>query len=108
MSWKVYARFEPMLAGHSIYLIHEGFEGRGIVKTIELETLGRHGAVVSGSQQVIPPDEVEEFLRACMDAAWELGLRPTGFKDHTNELTAVRYHLEDMRYLVKVRKDKAS
>lgn len=26
-------------------------------------------------------------------------MRPRGFKDHTNELTAVRYHLEDMRKL---------
>lgn len=46
--------------------------------------------------------DVTGFLQAALDAAWERGLRPTGFKDHTNELTAVRYHLEDMRTLAKL------
>jgi hypothetical protein len=40
-----------------------------------------------------------DFLQAIMDAGWEQGIRPRKFKDHTNELTAVRYHLEDMRAL---------
>lgn len=44
-------------------------------------------------------DEVKDFLQAMLDAAWKSGLRPTGFEDHKNELTAVRYHLEDMRAL---------
>ena len=43
--------------------------------------------------------DVTGFLQAALDAAWELGLRPTGFSDHTNELTATRAHLEDMRRL---------
>lgn len=46
--------------------------------------------------------DVTGFLQACMDEAWRIGLRPTGFADHSNELTAVRYHLEDMRALAKV------
>lgn len=48
--------------------------------------------------------DVEGFLRGAMQAAWDLGMRPKGFEDHNNELTAVRYHLEDMRLLAKVRK----
>jgi hypothetical protein len=43
--------------------------------------------------------DVTGFLQAAMDEAWRIGLRPTGFADHTNELVAVRYHLEDMRRL---------
>lgn len=49
--------------------------------------------------------DVTGFLQAAMDCAWEMGLRPTGFADHTNELMAVRHHLEDMRLLEKVRKE---
>ena len=47
--------------------------------------------------------DAEDFLQAFMDAGWEEGIRPQGFEDHTNELKAVRYHLEDMRLLGKVR-----
>lgn len=46
--------------------------------------------------------DVTGFLQAVMDEAWRLGMRPRGFADHANELTAVRYHLEDMRALAKV------
>lgn len=46
--------------------------------------------------------DVTGFLQAALDCAWEQGMRPTGFADHTNELKAVRYHLEDMRSLAKV------
>lgn len=45
---------------------------------------------------------VDSFLQSALDAAWAQGLRPTGAPDPTNELAAVRDHLEDMRLLVKV------
>lgn len=44
--------------------------------------------------------DVTGFLQAALDCAWEHGLRPRGFDDHTNELRATRTHLEDMRALV--------
>lgn len=44
-------------------------------------------------------DGMGSFLQAMLDCAWNAGMRPRGFKDHTNELAAVRYHLEDMRKL---------
>ncbi len=53
-----------------------------------------------------PPEQgvnVNGFLQAALDVAWEIGLRPQGFADPANELTAVRYHLEDMRTLAKLR-----
>ncbi len=49
--------------------------------------------------------DVTGFLQAALDAAWSVGLRPRGFADHTNELTAVRYHLEDMRTLAMPKKE---
>lgn len=47
---------------------------------------------------------MEDFLQTMLNTAWDFGQRPAGFKDHTNELTAVRYHLEDMRTLALGRK----
>ncbi len=97
--WTIRAHWMPEYQGHHLVMMHEDAEGRGVVRKIEMERLARHGVIAPISDQPIPMQEVEDFLRAALDAAWELGLRPTGFKDHTNELTAVRYHLEDMRVL---------
>ncbi len=41
-----------------------------------------------------------------LDTAWKIGMRPEGYdvKDSTAEIAAIRYHLEDMRLLAKVKK----
>jgi len=46
--------------------------------------------------------EGRAFMQGVLDAAWKMGLRPTGAPDPVNELKAVRYHLEDMRRIAKV------
>ena len=43
--------------------------------------------------------DVRSYLQAMSDAAWEIGIKPKGVEGHTDELKAVRYHLEDMRSL---------
>lgn len=48
--------------------------------------------------------DVRGFLQAMSDAAWEIGIKPRGLEGHTDELRAVRYHLEDMRQLAGVKK----
>ena len=48
-------------------------------------------------------DGMVSFLQAAMDAAWEAGLRPLGYEDTRQKVGALRYHLEDMRLLAKVR-----
>ncbi len=51
---------------------------------------------------MILPDREENtsMLQAMMDGLWDSGLRPTNHRDFTQELGAVRTHLEDMRQLV--------
>jgi hypothetical protein len=44
--------------------------------------------------------ENEAFLQAMMDAAWERGLKPAGYRNDNPQLDAIKYHLEDMRKLV--------
>ncbi len=102
--WRFFVQYMPEYAGHRLAMVVENGNVRSIVTKVELEEVPRHGVCSEGPDQPIPMEQVEGFLQAAMDSAWELGLRPTGFRDHTNELTAVRYHLEDMRLLAKVRK----
>jgi hypothetical protein len=44
--------------------------------------------------------EAEQFLQACLDHAWDLGMPPAGFLDTTRETAALKEHLHDMRALV--------
>ena len=100
--WEFWAQWMPEIAGHKFAMIRRDGDQRSIVTQMVLEDIPRHG-LISTDAQVINPDEVESFLQGALDFAWELGLRPKGAKDMTNELKAVRYHLEDMRLLAKVR-----
>jgi hypothetical protein len=44
-----------------------------------------------------------EFVQAIMDAGWKAGLKPAGYEDAGRELTATKFHLEDMRTLAGVK-----
>lgn len=59
----------------------------------------------SREEQLDLMGDVTGFLQASLDAAWDLGMRPKAYADHTNELKAVRYHLEDMRTLAVPKKE---
>ncbi len=58
----------------------------------------------SGMQQMEPlmDGDSVEFVQAIMDAGWKAGLKPLGYEDASRELTATKFHLEDMRILAKV------
>lgn len=43
--------------------------------------------------------EITGFVQAILDAAWDAGMRPSQARDATEEIKAIRYHLEDMRSL---------
>lgn len=46
-------------------------------------------------------EEASQFLQAMLDCAWDLGLRPTNKNPNKDgEISALKYHLEDMRRLV--------
>lgn len=98
----------------ALYLRHEDHNGRrSLVKPFEMELLtpGHPYAglpsmgVQPGSWEdgASPLEDVRGFLQAALEQAWEIGLRPKGFADNSSELAAVRYHLEDMRTLAKVK-----
>jgi hypothetical protein len=45
-------------------------------------------------------EDGDEFLQAVLNHAWEIGLRPAGFNDTTQQVAAIKDHLSDMRALV--------
>lgn len=74
-------------------------EAPQIVKPVEFEAMKRHGAVSKEPTLELDSDEFRDFMQAMVDAAWNMGIRPSGVNDLDNTLEATRYHLEDMRAL---------
>ncbi len=87
--------------------IDNGGRDFSIVKPMEFETFERVSAVplilpyfIEGG--AVPHvmgvnDFGEEFLRAMLNAAWDIGLRPDGFNDTREGMAAKDQHLQDMR-----------
>lgn len=112
--WKFFVEEQRWNATKQLYITHHLPRGRGdgqrSVARIELVNLdiGPAGPLDQATLSQTREDaldnipDVDGFLQAAIDAAWEMGMRPKGFADHTSELKATRYHLEDMRVLAKV------
>lgn len=106
--WHVH--LEPLVRfghiGHRLYIMREeGFDGKFSVMTNATfktrepnESVGYEDALIDDSVGLRYLD-VRSFLQAMSDAAWEIGIKPKQVEGHTDELKAVRYHLEDMRKL---------
>lgn len=72
-----------------------------VVLPMDFKPIPRHGLVEVGKGPTLclEKEMMHEFLQSAMDAAWNLGIRPSGVRDLESTLEATRYHLEDMRYL---------
>lgn len=112
--WKFYHRYEVASDAFTLYMRHEDYNGRrSLVMPMQMELItpgspfvglptmgprpGEWGADAS------PTEDIKGFLQAALEMAWEIGLRPNSHHDNSDELAAVRYHLEDMRKLAKVK-----
>lgn len=51
-------------------------------------------------QSMVPGYDARAVLQAFLDHAWEIGMRPAGFADTTEQVGAIKAHLADMRALV--------
>lgn len=100
MTWKFFIDHQPWAARAAVVIRHE--TSSGIVSFVKPLTLEAHERLT-----IIEPVKVDAllgldgkaFMQAALDDAWEYGLRPKGFADHTNEIKAMRDHLGDMRHL---------
>ncbi len=111
LGWTFHVDYQPWSDARRLFIARRGAwpeRGRQVIEPLVART------VEDGLPYDIPTlaevrtdvedgiGDVENFLQAALEAAWALGMRPQGFKDRSDELTAVRYHLEDMRALAKV------
>ena len=102
MTWRVHIEDQPWRLSSRIRTTRDRQDGGyDVVLPLTLQTVeaGLVGPENDGLLGEVRRPEAEAFLQSIMNAAWEIGIRPTEFTDHTNELTATRYHLEDMRSL---------
>lgn len=102
--WKAYFEKQPWSLTESLHIVRETPDGRlEVLRSPEVQSYDP-GSFVPQDKPFLKSDygsraDVRGFMQAVMDAAWEEGMRPTGFADVKNEIAAVRYHLEDMRKL---------
>ncbi len=108
MTWTFYVEEQPqrMFRKRLHILRSEGRDQHRLLIAKPLEFLEADGRGMAPEENCLIADagyrdhSVQAFLQSALDAAWEQGLRPTGHHDHTNELAAVRAHLDDMRTIV--------
>lgn len=109
--WKFYTDYQAWNDARRLFIRFDSWGGevkRGLVQPLVLAQVERGMVYDTPTLSETFEDsqdntgDVTGFLQAALDAAWELGMRPTAYADHTNELKAVRYHLEDMRQLAKL------
>lgn len=106
--WRFHTRYEVHNDEFVLHIVYIDEQGKlHILKPFEFEPRGTPvppvlGSAMHGTVHEGTPMSVRNFLQGALDAAWEFGLRPKDFKDHKDELTAVRDHLADMRKLAKV------
>ncbi len=105
MTYKVHTRYEAMSDSTEIVVVRrDSLDKRSVMLPPRFDVLPATAAINESQRWALEDSDARDFMQAMLGAAWEMGLRPAGFEDHTNELTAVRYHLEDMRTLAKVNK----
>lgn len=106
--WKVH--LESLIRwghlGHRMYVMkEEGPSSFAVMRNADMKVMDNSSSVafedafLDDSKHYSGLD-VASFLQAMSDAAWEIGIKPKQVESHTDELKAVRYHLEDMRTLV--------
>lgn len=78
-----------------IAMVEPNGKVKSIAKTIEMEKHAPH-------LMPDPPLKVgDDTLKSLMDQLWQLGIRPTNYKDTRGEVVAMSAHLDDMRMIVK-------
>ena len=103
--WKAYIENRPWEMRRCLHVVRNDQPGSiAYVQALTMVSVPE-GSLITDNNGILGDTyrEVDDFLQAIVDAAWGVGIRPTGLDDHTNELKAIRFHLEDMRLLAKVR-----
>lgn len=103
--WRFYRDYQLWSDSFRLFISHDSespaSRQRALVLPLALKVI-EPGAPYDEPSLASEHFDVNGFLQAALDCAWECGLRPKDFADSASELKATRYHLEDMRALAKV------
>lgn len=88
--FEIRARREPFHGLHSIEVLITS--GDSIARPLVFE---RHEGLIH--PPTIDAGYGEAFLRAALNCAWEMGMRPDGYEDTRESMKATNAHLQDMR-----------
>lgn len=101
MTWKVHTRYDVGIDTTRMLIVRENWDGtRDYVRPLELHqlkgVLGPSDFTVSDDSRFVTKD----FLRAMMNEAWNMGMRPDGFGDTSLQVKALTEHKDDLRTLL--------
>lgn len=104
MTFRFHLDFRSYGAGYSLAIIEKRRDGaRAFLQPFIWKSVGEGFTIPESEAYALrddyDQDKVREFLQAAADAAWEIGIKPKQMADHSSELKATKYHLEDMRKL---------
>lgn len=87
--------------GRDVALIIQHEDGsRSVSRPLIFDHIDANSAINPPTISASGPVSGTDFLQAALDHAWEIGMRPVGFLDTTNEIATIKAHLADMRALV--------
>ena len=103
MKFEVFARFEDYADRLSLYVFSEGPNGsRALCTNLDKMEFTDYtpGKFIANPTIEMSGSVARPLLQAIVDEAKKHGIAATGSPVLENELTATKYHLEDMRTLV--------
>lgn len=98
--WRIVSNSYPWQQRRDVWIGIRRDDGQQEVARITMQPVRPTEEVEATLKEPIYDLDGECFLQACLNHAWEIGLRPTGFHDTTEQVKAIRDHLADMRTLV--------
>jgi len=101
MELKVHIEHDPRFRGTAIYLYGRDKDGEFVVEPVELVL--RHyelGECLERPTFIFDGHNGEYFLQSLAQALVRIGFKPDELKVAEGEMSAIKYHLEDMRSLV--------
>ena len=101
MELKVHIEHDARFRGTAIYLYGKDAQGEFVIEPVDL--VSRHfeaGEALDRPTLIFSGRDGEEFLQSLAENLVRIGFKPDELKAKAGELSAVTYHLEDMRKLV--------
>jgi len=98
MKFKVYTEYKDFAGDICLYIAEERPDGRlAVAKPIEFEFEVKERGEIRQPTMVLYRLVAIPFLQSIANACEKIGILPEGKPILENELTATKYHLEDMR-----------